>query len=66
MSENKEEFERDEAFENKCMDIIEQIVSIDEKNSRTDALVIASKMCAKAATVNKPYVYAVYQEVLKL
>ena len=37
-----------EVFELKCMDIIEVITSIDETNTRQDAILIAKKMRDKA------------------
>lgn len=54
-----------EAFENKCMDIIETIVSIDIKQNRAGAIVVAEKMlnAAKKKTANKN-VIAIYERVL--
>lgn len=55
-----------EAFENKCMDIIEKIVSIDIRNTRQDAIKIAEKMlsAAKAKTTKKS-VIDIYERVVK-
>ncbi len=54
-----------EEFENKCMDIIEKIVSINIKQNRQGAIKVAEKMleAAKAKT-NKREVLDVYARVL--
>ncbi len=55
-----------EAFENKCMDIIEKIVSIDIRNTRQDAIKIAEKMLAAAkAKTSKKSVIDIYERVVK-
>jgi len=53
-------------FENKCMDIIEQIVSIDVRQDRQGAIVVSEKMLekAKSKTTNKK-VLDIYERVLK-
>lgn len=55
-----------EEFENKCMDIIEKIVSMNIKYKRQDAIKIAEKMleAAKAKTA-KTDVISVYERVVK-
>lgn len=55
-----------EEFENKCMDIIEKIVSIDIKQNRQGAIKVAEKMLEKAKekTANKN-VIAIYERVIK-
>lgn len=53
-------------FENKCMDIIEKIVSIDNRNTRQDAIKIAEKMLASAkAKTTKKAVIDIYERVVK-
>ncbi len=54
-----------EEFENKCMDIIEVIVSIDVKQDRKGAIEVAKKMLAAAEkkTTNKN-VLAIYERVV--
>ena len=42
-----------EEFENKCMDIIEQITSIDIKQTRQGAIKVAEKMLEKAQATGK-------------
>jgi len=55
-----------EAFENKCMDIIEKIVLIDIRNTRKEAIAIAEKMleAAKKKTTKKS-VLDIYERVIK-
>ncbi|MCQ2564852.1 MAG: hypothetical protein MJ152_03245 [Clostridia bacterium] len=55
-----------EEFENKCMDIIEKIVSIDVRQDRKGAITVAEKMLAKAKekTTNAE-VISIYERVLK-
>ncbi len=54
-----------EEFENKCMDIIEVIVSIDVKQDRKGAIAVAEKMldAASKKTTNKN-VIAIYERVV--
>ena len=54
-----------EEFENKCMDIIEVIVSIDVKQNRQGAIAVAKKMLDSASkkTTNKT-VIAIYERVV--
>lgn len=54
-----------EEFENKCMDIIEQIVSIDIKQDRAGAIKVAEKMLEKAKSTGKVKIIEVYERVLK-
>ncbi len=53
-------------FENKCMDIIEQIVAIDIRQDRAGAIVVAEKMLKKAQdkTTNRK-VLDIYERVLQ-
>ncbi len=55
-----------EEFENKCMDIIEKIVSIDIRQDRKGAIAVAEKMLAKAKekTTNAE-VISIYERVVK-
>ncbi len=55
-----------EEFENKCMDIIEKIVSMNIKFKRQDAIKVAEKMLEKAKekTTNAD-VLSVYERVVK-
>ncbi|MFQ6752474.1 MAG: hypothetical protein ACLRFL_02810 [Clostridia bacterium] len=53
-----------EEFENKCMDIIEQIVSIDIKQDRQGAIKVTEKMLEKAKTTGKKKVIEIYERVL--
>lgn len=55
-----------EEFENKCMDIIEKIVSIDIRQNRQGAIKVAEKMyeAAKLKTKNKE-VLDIYARVIK-
>ena len=54
-----------EEFENKCMDIIEVIVSIDVKQDRKGAIAVAEKMldAASKKATNKN-VIAIYERVV--
>ena len=53
-------------FENRCMEIIEQIVSIDVHQDRAGAIVVAEKMLAKAKskTTNKNII-SIYERVVE-
>lgn len=53
-------------FENKCMDLIEQIVSIDIRQNRQGAIAVSKKMLTKAQekTKNKK-VLDIYARVVK-
>ena len=55
-----------EEFENKCMDIIEKIVSMDIRMNRQGAIKVSEKMLenAKKKTTNKN-VIAIYERVVK-
>lgn len=53
-----------EQFENKCMDIIEQIVSISIKQDRQGAIKVTEKMLDKAKTGNNKLVIEIYERVL--
>ena len=53
-----------EEFENKCMDIIEQIVSIDIKQNRQGAIKVAQKMLEKAKATGKQLVIDIYTRVV--
>ncbi|MBR2969881.1 MAG: hypothetical protein IKC49_02375 [Clostridia bacterium] len=53
-----------EEFENKCMDIIEQIVSIDIKQDRQGAIKVTEKMLEKARATGKKKVIDIYERVL--
>lgn len=55
-----------EEFENKCMDIIENIVSMDIRMNRQGAIKVAEKMLAKAQekTANKNAI-AIFERVVK-
>ena len=54
-----------EEFENKCMDIIEQIVSIDIRQDRKGAIVVAEKMLEKAKRTGKKLAIDIYTRVVK-
>ena len=55
-----------EEFENKCMDIIETIVGIDNRMDRKGAIKVAEKMLEKARTKTKnKEVIAIYERVVK-
>lgn len=51
-------------FEQKCMDIIEVIVSIDKKNTREDAIRIAKKMRDKLIAKTNDSL-SIYERVVK-
>ena len=53
-----------EEFENKCMDIIEQIVAVDIKQNRQGAIKVAEKMLEKAKTTGKKKVIEIYERVV--
>lgn len=53
-----------EEFENKCMDIIEQIVAIDIKQNRQGAIAVAEKMLEKAKSTGKKTVIDIYTRVV--
>lgn len=53
-----------EAFEEKCMDIIEQIVAIDIKQNRLGAIKVAEKMLEKAKVTGKAKVIEIYERVV--
>ena len=53
-----------EQFENKCMDIIEQIVAIDIKQDRAGAIVVAQKMLDKATEKGNQKIIDIYARVL--
>ena len=53
-----------EEFENKCMDIIEQIVAIDIKQNRQGAIVVAEKMLEKAKATKKAKAIEIYERVV--
>ena len=53
-----------EEFENKCMDIIEQIVAMDIKQNRQGAIKVAEKMVEKARTTGKKKVIEIYERVV--
>ena len=65
ISEEKFMWETIEEFENKCMDIIEQIVSIDVKQTRLEAIEISEKMRDKAVATKDQKVVEVYERVVK-
>lgn len=53
-------------FENKCMDLIEQIVAIDIRQDRLGAIAVSEKMLAKAKLkTNNKTVLSIYERVLK-
>ena len=53
-----------EEFENKCMDIIEQIVAMDIRQNRQGAIKVAEKMLEKAKTTGKKKVIEIYERVV--
>ena len=53
-----------EEFENKCMDIIEQIVAMDIKQNRQFAIKVAEKMLEKAKATGKKKVIEIYERVV--
>ena len=54
----------DEEFENKCMDVIEKIVSINIKQDRHGAIKVAEKMLEKAKSTGSKVVIDIYERVL--
>lgn len=54
-----------EEFENKCMDIIEQITSIDIKQTRQGAIKVAEKMLEKAKTTGKKKIVDICARVVE-
>lgn len=54
-----------EEFENKCMDIIEQIVSIDIKQNRQGAIKVSEKMLEKAKEKGNKTIIDIYDRVLQ-
>lgn len=55
-----------EEFENKCMDVIETIVSIDIKQDRQAAIKVAEKMLEKARLkTSNPTVISIYERVVE-
>ena len=55
-----------EEFENKCMDVIETIVSIDIKQDRQGAIKVAEKMLEKArAKTSNATVISIYERVIE-
>lgn len=51
-------------FENKCMDVIEQITSIDVNQTRQGAIKVAEKMLEKAKATGKQNVIDIYERVV--
>lgn len=51
-------------FENKCMDVIEQITSIDVNQTRQGAIKVAEKMLEKAKATGKQKVIDIYERVV--
>lgn len=55
-----------EEFENKCMDVIETIVSIDIKQDRQGAIKVAEKMLEKAKSkTSNATVISIYERVVE-
>ena len=54
-----------EEFENKCMDIIEQITAIDIKQTRQGAIKVAEKMLEKATATGKKKIIEIYSRVVE-
>ena len=54
-----------EEFENRCMDIIAQIVSIDPKLDRQGAIIVAEKLLERAKGTDKKLAIDIYTRVLK-
>lgn len=53
-------------FENKCMDLIEQIVAIDIRQDRYGAIAVSKKMLEKAkAKTKNATVLSIYERVVK-
>ncbi len=53
-----------EEFENKCMEVIEQIVSIDINQTREGAIKVAQSMVDKAMETGKKRIIELYERVL--
>ena len=53
-----------EEFEEKCMNVIEQIVSIDIKQDRQGAIKVSEKMLEKAKEKGNQKIIEVYERVL--
>ena len=54
-----------EEFEEKCMNVIEQIVSIDVKQDRQGAIKVSEKMLEKAKEKGNAKIIEVYERVLE-
>ncbi len=54
-----------EEFEEKCMDVIEQIVAIDIKQNRAGAIKVSEKMLEKAKLKGNKKIVEIYERVLK-
>lgn len=54
-----------EEFENKCMDIIEQIVSIDPRQNRQGAIKVAENMLERAKTKGNQKAIEIFERVVK-
>ena len=52
-------------FEEKCMDIIEEITSIDPKQDRQGAIALAKNMLEKAKESGNPVAIGIYARVVK-
>ena len=52
-------------FEEKCMNVIEQIVAIDIKQDRQGAIKVAEKMLEKAKEKGNPKIVEIYERVLE-
>ena len=53
-----------EEFENKCMDVIEQIVASDRTLDRQGAILVAERLVEKAKATGKKLTIDVYTRVL--
>ena len=54
-----------EEFEEKCMDIIEQIVAIDIRQNRQGAIKVSEKMLEKATAKGNKKIIEIYERVLE-
>ena len=54
-----------EEFEEKCMDVIEKIVSMDIKQNRLGAIKVSEKMLEKAKEKGNSKIIEIYERVLK-
>lgn len=54
-----------EEFENKCMEVIEQVVLVDYNQTRTGAVAVSQKMLEKAKTKYPQAVVDIYERVVK-